>query len=351
LALSQLMLPKQIIKFTSYFFLFQLLAFAACNNKSDCCAQPPSVKPTTVSIGLVGDAADVQTTTQAGTVLMGGGSDVDEAIQWMIGRSGGGDFVVIRATGSTGYNEYIKGLGMVNSVETLLIDSKEKANLKEAGEKIRNAEALFIAGGDQNNYVQFWTDTEVSKAIQYLIDTKKVPIGGTSAGCAILSGYIFDAKNGSVISEEALTNPYNPLVSLSKSFIKIPALQNTIADQHYSQRTRQGRHVAFLARLMKDFNATAPLGIGVDEKTAVAIDEDGATRTFGAGNAHFLLTSKTPEQCEANKTLTWNRDGKAVSTSIKKGSPIGTEGFNVLQKTTAVADQFWYATDGVFKIN
>ncbi len=282
---------------------------------------------------------------------MGGGTDVDEAIQWMINRSGGGDFVVIRATGSAGYNDYIKGLGVVNSVETLLIDSKEKANLKEAADKIKNAEALFIAGGDQNNYVQFWTDTEVAKAIQYLIDTKKVPIGGTSAGCAVLSGYIFDAKNGSVVSEEALTNPYNPLVSLSKSFIKIPTLQNVIADQHYSQRTRQGRHIAFLARLIKDFNMPSPLGIGVDEKTAVAIDESGATKIFGSGSAHFLRTNKTPEQCEANKTLTWNREGKAVSTSIKIGSAIGTEGINILQNSATGADQYWYALDGMFKIN
>ncbi|MCX8489961.1 MAG: hypothetical protein ORN54_02730 [Cyclobacteriaceae bacterium] len=106
----------------------------------------------------------MQTTTQFGVVLMGGSTDVDEAIKWMIAKSGGGDFVVIRATGSTGYNDYIKQLGNANSVETLLIDSRDKANLAEASEKIRNAEALFIASGNQSNYVKYWADTEVSKA-------------------------------------------------------------------------------------------------------------------------------------------------------------------------------------------
>jgi hypothetical protein len=35
---------------------------------------------------------------------MGGGTDVDAAFQWMCQRSGGGDFLVIRATGTDAYN-------------------------------------------------------------------------------------------------------------------------------------------------------------------------------------------------------------------------------------------------------
>ena len=337
-------------RFMITLFLVSVFNFS-CETKV-CCAPPPVTPPTgTISIGITGDAADVQTSTIAGTVLMGGGTDVDEAIKWMISRSGGGDFVVIRATGSTGYNDYIKQLGNSNSVETLLIDSREKANLPEAREKIRNAEALFIAGGDQSNYVNFWADTEVSKAIQYLIDTKKVPIGGTSAGCAVLSGFIFDAKNGSVISAEALANPYGPLVSISKSFITVPELQNVIADQHYSQRTRQGRHLVFMARLQKDFSVTSPLGIGVDERTAVAIDENGNTKIFGSGSASFLFSNGTPEECEPTKKLTWNRDGKAVRAYVINGSSTGTEGINTLQNPTSEPNQYWSVVGGELKIN
>jgi cyanophycinase-like exopeptidase len=70
----------------------------------------------------------VQTITEPGFVLMGGGTDVDEAFKWMIDRSGGGDFVVIRATGTNAYDSYIYGLGSVNSVETIIINSVTKAN-------------------------------------------------------------------------------------------------------------------------------------------------------------------------------------------------------------------------------
>ncbi|CAF4821823.1 unnamed protein product [Rotaria sp. Silwood2] len=61
---------------------------------------------TTASLGLVGDTADVNTTTVGGTVLIGGGSNVDEAFQWMIKKAGGDDFVVLRASGTDAYNSY-----------------------------------------------------------------------------------------------------------------------------------------------------------------------------------------------------------------------------------------------------
>ncbi len=58
---------------------------------------------------LVGNAADVRTPTmRAGLVLEGGGTDIDEAFEWMIERSGGGDFVVLLTSGTgTPYNDYI----------------------------------------------------------------------------------------------------------------------------------------------------------------------------------------------------------------------------------------------------
>ena len=72
-----------------------------------------------------------------GTVLMGGAPDVDAAMQWMIAKSGGGDFLVLRATGTSACNAYIYGLGSVNSVETLLINSRTLANDPQVEAKIR----------------------------------------------------------------------------------------------------------------------------------------------------------------------------------------------------------------------
>ena len=318
----------------------------ACHSQDNTAPTHQEDPSTYYSIGIVGDVQDVETQTEQGTVLGGGSTDVDEALQWMIKKSGGGDFLIIRASGSTGYNDYIYGLGKVNSVETLLLDSREKANSAAVGKRLREAEALFIAGGDQSNYVNFWSNTEVSSAIEYLIHEKKIPIGGTSAGCAVLSQYIFDAKQGSVVSTEALANPYNPLVSISTSFINAPFLQGLMADQHYSQREREGRHVAFMARMKKDYTLLSPKGIGVDEKTAVCIDAAGNATVFGANNAYFLHGDTQPEVCTENQALTWDQQHQAIYVIVITGSKTGTPAFN-LQHWPSKGSAFWYVEKGV----
>jgi len=305
-----------------------------------------SITLSQVSIGISGSAADVSTSTEAGFVLAGGGKDVEEAMKWMIERSGGGDFVIIRASGSTGYNEFLFNMGGLNSVETLMIDSREKAMSPEVAKRIREAEALFIAGGDQWNYVNYWQDSEVSAAIQYLINEKKIPVGATSAGCAVLSEYIFDARHDTVISSDALANPYAEPVSVSKSFIKIPFLANTIADQHYSQRDRLGRHLVFMARMAKDFEVPTPRGIAADERTAVCIDKNGNATVFGSGNAFFLSASSRPEFCEATKPLEWNHNQKAVEVYIFQASLTGTPAFNLLQWPANKPNEYWFVSNG-----
>lgn len=294
------------------------------------------------SIGIAGDPNDVATKTEAGFVLAGGGKDQDAAMKWMIARSGGGDFVIIRSAGSTGYNDYLFEMGGLNSVQTLMIDSREKAMRKEVGKRIREAEALFIAGGDQWNYVNYWKDSEVSEAIKFLIEEKKIPIGGTSAGCAVLSNYIFDAQHDTAISKDALTNPYSKAVSVSKSFIQLPFLENTIADQHYSQRERQGRHVVFMARMAKDFKIKSPKGIGVDERTAVCIDKDGNAVVIGEGAAHFLISKRAADVCEPDMPLQWKKN--LIRDYIFQGSQAGTPAFNLKQWPTGKADEYWSVT-------
>jgi len=305
---------------------------------------------TPASIGIVGDTADVTVPTQTGFVLGGGSTDVKEALQWMIGRAKGGDVVIIRASGATGYNDFIYGLGGVNSVETLLINNRELALDPAVGQRIRQAEMLFIAGGDQGNYVKFWQDTPVEEAINYLIHVKKAPIGGTSAGCAILGEVGFAALNDGINSEEALANPFHSKMTLlNGGFIDIPILKNIITDTHYSNRSRHGRHLAFLARMKHDWNMNAK-GIGVDEKTSVCIDEKGIARVFGSQAAYFIVGhKKKPERCASGQKLTWDRGGKAVKVCKIMATPTGEGSFdlNTWKLPQGQTWTYWSAKEGV----
>jgi cyanophycinase-like exopeptidase len=204
---------------------------------------------------------------------MGGGTDVDAAIAWFLQRANGGDVVVIRSTGADGYNQYMYDMVPVNSVETIMIDSRAKASLTSVTDKIRNAEALFIAGGDQSDYVNYWKNTPTEDAINYLLNTKHVTVGGTSAGLAVMGAAYYSAQSASVTSKQALSNPYDAGITLGNNdFINTPNMQGTITDSHYTQRDRQGRHITFMARMMKDFGYTTSIkGIGIDEQTAICI--------------------------------------------------------------------------------
>lgn len=283
---------------------------------------------------LTGSPEDIKTQTESGLVLMGGGKDVDDAFRWMIKKSGGGDFVILRTSGADGYNDYVYSkLGGVNSVETLMVDSREKANCPSVAEKIRNAEAVFISGGDQSTYYTFWKGTETQKALEYLNNVKKVPIGGTSAGLAILGEVIYSAETGSVTSPTAMANPYAQSITLKKDFLSFPVMKNIITDTHFAQRDRQGRIITFLARSATDGlvdRADAIKGIAVDESTAFVLQEDGTGKVLGNNNAWFFRAENgAPEACVANQPLNWNRNKHAVKTYVLKGNAQGTNSFNI----------------------
>jgi len=259
---------------------------------------------------VVGDPTNVTRPqpAQPSLVLMGGGTDVDDAFRWMIQKAGGGNFVVIRATGTDAYNPYIYAFGNgVTSVETLIIPNRAAANDPFVLERVRNAEALWIAGGDQANYWQYWKDTPLQAAIQGLAN-KNVPIGGTSAGLAVMSQYVFTALNGSITSPQALANPYDKSVSLGRDFLALPGMGNMITDMHLDSRDRMGRLVTFMARIVNDGWTPMTHGIGIDVETALLVENGNATRV-GNGSAYFLNTVGLPEVCKAKMPLTYRNIG------------------------------------------
>jgi cyanophycinase len=247
----------------------------------------------------------VASKTGRGFALMGGGQDQDAAFQWMCDRAGGGDFVVLRASGTDAYNPYIRNLcPALSSVETLVITSRVGAGQPFVAEKIRAAAAVFVAGGSQDNYINFWKGTPVEEAINSAIKNG-VPVGGTSAGLAVLGEYSFAALKDTVKSSEALPNPFHEKVTITRDFLHVPLLERVITDSHFVVRDRMGRLIAFLARIATDGWTQGPLGIGIDEKTAVLMDADGSARVTGVGAAYFLRTPGSPELCAPNTALTY----------------------------------------------
>src|SRR5262245_24943752 len=95
---------------------------------------------------------------RGGYALEGGGADVTRVYTWMAEHAGKGDFLVLTADANGNYyNNYINKLmdsaHKLNSVATLGVATRAGANSSFVRDQLRNAEAIFIAGGDQSVYI------------------------------------------------------------------------------------------------------------------------------------------------------------------------------------------------------
>ena len=275
------------------------LIFAVCFTLPVFCAKQ-------YSYYRVGNPNDITTSTTPGTVLMGGGTDVDAAFQWMCQRSGNGDFLVVRATGTDAYNPYIQQLcPNENSVATLIIPNRTSASDPFVVTTIQNAEAIWIAGGDQSDYINYWQGTPVEQALNALI-ARGVPIGGTSAGMNVLAEFIYSAQASQAItSSEALANPFSKYVTLARDFVNISNLQGIIDDPHFVTRDRMGRDLAFMCRLYTNGWSSAPRDVSIDEKTALLIDSSGNGSVVGTSTVYFMQAPGAPQVCQPGTPLTY----------------------------------------------
>ncbi|MGC1107405.1 MAG: cyanophycinase [Candidatus Acidiferrales bacterium] len=290
----------------------------------------------------IGSPNNIHASARPGYALIGGGQDLDDAFTWLCQRSGGGDFLIIRASGTDAYNPYIQSLCHVNSVATLIIPNRSAANDPFVVQTIRAASAIFIAGGDQANYINFWSGTPVQRAVNDAIQNG-IPIGGTSAGLAILGQFAYsaqhDASDGPDLhSLAALANPFDPQVVVVRDFLHIPALQDVITDSHFHARDRLGRLLVFMARILEASDARKIHAIGIDQHTAFLLDADGNGVVAGAAAVHFFAAAYKPSACRPGVPLTfdkisvrklvagekfnairWNGSGISYTLSVKAG--------------------------------
>lgn len=308
---------------------------------------------------FTGNTTNSTATPEFGVCLMGGATEHDNAMIWLLQKANGGDVVVLRSSGSDGYNDYLySDLGVsVNSVETLVITSAAGAINPYVLNKVANAEMIWFAGGDQWNYVSYFKNNALEDLLNDHVNVKHAPIGGTSAGMAILGSHYFSAQNGSISSAQALANPFHSNLTIgANDFLEIPFLENTITDSHYDNPDRKGRHSAFLARMTQMIGGRS-FGIASNEYVAVCFGEDGKAFVFGEYPdyqefAYFLQANCDevfPETMQNATALTWNHNGKAIKVYKVPGTMTGTHYFNLDDWQTGSGGSWedWSVNNGI----
>ncbi|KFN51872.1 hypothetical protein N790_13585 [Arenimonas malthae CC-JY-1] len=224
-----------------------------------------------------------------GLLLMGGGDRNFDSLRWFFERAGGGHIVVLRASlANEVAEEFFHEVGGIASVETYVFSNRESSSDPALLRSLARADGIFIAGGDQSRYVRYWRGTPVAAALQkHVMDGK--PLGGTSAGLAMLGEYLYGAMDGgSQVSPLALADPLGAGNTIETGFLQLPLLHGVLTDTHFRERNRLGRLVAFVAKAEAMAGpGRRIIGLGVDEDAALALEGDGTARVYatapGAG--------------------------------------------------------------------
>lgn len=218
-----------------------------------------------------------------GLLLMGGGDRNIDSMKWFFGKAGNGHIVVISASyGKEIGNEFFNEIGGIQSTEIFVFHARSQAFDKKILARLRKADGIFIAGGDQSRYVRFWRGTPVNEILDAHVAAGK-PLAGTSAGLAMQGEKLYGAMDdGSLTSPEALADPLGPANTIEGDFLHLALLKGIVTDTHFKERDRLGRLFAFLAKAQvgRPSDAPAMIGLGVDESAALAVEPDGSGRIY-----------------------------------------------------------------------
>ena len=140
--------------------------------------------------------------------------------------------------------------------------------------RLEAADGIFLTGGNQLRITTILGGTQVAKAIRRR-NARGVPVGGTSAGAAILSEHMI------AFGDEGPT----PKAGAATLVPGLGLTNRVVIDQHFRQRDRLGRLLTALA-----YNPFA-VGVGLDEDTAAFIGPDDVIEVVGAGAITLVDTS------------------------------------------------------------
>lgn len=173
------------------------------------------------------------------------------------------------------YTRVVNEAGWANNITS----ADEIARIQQAG-------AIWFTGGDQARITALLlaedgSDTPYLAALRARHRQGAV-IGGTSAGAAIMSGAMIgggDAMGallGAEVGEELV-------LVRGLHFLRGP-----LVDQHFGERARLGRLAAALIQLRK----ISPMGLGIDENTALLVAPDQlSAQVIGSGYVTVLDAS------------------------------------------------------------
>jgi len=213
------------------------------------------------------------------------------------------------------YEKLFEGLG-AGYTYSLPITKRTEAKDERLLQHLEKATGIFITGGNQLRLSTILGGTPVAQAIRRK-NAQGTHVAGTSAGAAIISQHMIIGGNSDIV-------PTKDCVSLAPGL----GLNNQlIIDQHFNQRNR-------LSRLLSAVSYNPFLiGIGLDEDTAIFINENNIFEVVGSGS----VTVIDPSDCEYSSMAEVSRGGVITIVNVKLHILAAGSRFDVTNKVTLIA--------------
>jgi cyanophycinase len=168
------------------------------------------------------------------------------------------------------YNKIFKNMGVKN-ITILNVQDREDAYKKENMSIVERAALIFFTGGDQLRITSILGGTPLYKALKDNYERGCVFVG-TSAGASVVSDTMI-TQGSDEESPKKCTLKMAPGLGL---------INGVIIDQHFAQRGRIGRLLVGIAE-----NPQC-LGVGIDEDTAIEVENSGLFKVLGSGAVYVV---------------------------------------------------------------
>ncbi|HEY0459674.1 MAG TPA: cyanophycinase [Pyrinomonadaceae bacterium] len=173
------------------------------------------------------------------------------------------------------YVQAFRRLGVANP-RVLRATSRQDIVSLDADALLDGVTGVFITGGDQMRLVSILGGTLFAQKLRQMVSETELVLAGTSAGAAGMS-------TSMIVRGESTPHPQKNSVRLSPG---LGFLKNIIIDQHFTERGRISRLITAVS--YNPYN----LGIGIDENTAIILDNEGILEVFGAGTVTIVDGSR-----------------------------------------------------------
>lgn len=214
--------------------------------------------------------------------VVGGGKRPADGMKKFVEWSGGPNAKLLMITWASGVpDESFKALdrdfapfkpASIEHAATRPLDAEKRSKFIA---QLKDATGIFFSGGDQNRIMDVLADEELLRLVREKY-AKGTPFGGTSAGAAIMSDPMMTGEADLKILDGSK-------VGVRKGLGLLP---NVIFDQHFLVRQRHNRLLGLMMQNPK------MLGIGIDEDTAVLVEDDRKLTVVGTSKVLFVHAVK-----------------------------------------------------------